>query len=253
MSELSLGEVINGLVEANTSRLNTSLPGIIVQVRRDDYGVFLDVQPAVNMLSGAGESVPRSVILNVPVIMPMSSTGGLQFELNVGDPVLLVFSQRGLEAWKGGDGKPGIPTSMRMFDPRDCIAMPCMFPKPLSPANPAKHKNPHSASDVVLVHNIGKANEVEIRLLKSGDVVINCPGIVTVNSPQTVVNSDTATVNAETTINGNTVINGTLTVSVSVASPIVAAGTSLTVQGKQMHNHIHGGVDTGPSNTGVPI
>lgn len=253
MSEISLGEVINGLVEANTSRLNTSLPGVIVKVRTDDYSVFLDVQPTVNMLTGAGESVPRSVILNVPTIMPLSSTGGLQFELNIGDPVLLVFSQRGLEAWKGSDGKPSVPTSMRMFDPRDCVAIPCVFPKQITPANPSKHKNSHSASDVVLVHNIGKSNEVEIRLKKSGDVVINCPGTVTVNSPQTIVNSDEATVNAETTINGNTVINGTLTVSVSVASPILAAGTSLTVQGKQMHEHRHGGVDTGPNNTGVPI
>lgn len=253
MSELSLGEVINGLIEAKTSRLNTSLPGVIVKVRTDGFGVFVDVQPTVNMLTEAGESFPRSVILNVPAIMPMSSTGGLQFELNVGDPILLVFSQRGLESWKAGDGKPSVPSSLRMFDPRDCVAIPCLFPKQSTPANPSKHTNSHSPSDVVLVHNIGKANEVEIRLKKSGDVVINCSGTVTVNSPQTVVNSEQATVNAETTINGNTTINGTLNVSVSVTSPLLVAGTSLTVQGKEMHNHVHSGVDSGPNNTGVPV
>lgn len=258
MSDLTLGEVINGLVEANTSRLNTSLPGVVVNVRTDGFGVLLDVQPSINLLAETGESLPRSVVMNVPTVMPLSSTGGLQFEINVGDPVYLVFSQRGLDSWKVGNGKPGAPIDMRMFDPRDCVAMPCMFPKSTNPANPNKHKYPHSASDVVLVHNIGKSNEVEIRLKKSGDVVINTSGKVTVNSTQTEVNANTAVVNATTTINGVTTINGntsivgTLNVSESVTTPNVVATTSLKVQGKEMNNHTHGGVDTGVGNTGVP-
>lgn len=265
MSDLTLGEVINGLVEANTSRLNTSLPGVIVAVRGDGSGVFLDVQPSIHLLAETGETAPRSVIMNVPTILPMSSTGGLQFEMNVGDPVLLVFSQRGLDSWKSGDGKPGAPLDMRMFDPRDCAAFPCMFPKNTTPANPNKHTYPHSGSDVVLVHNIGKSNEVEIRLKKSGDVVVNTTGKVTVNCSETEVNSDTAVVNAATTvngvteingvttINGATTINGTLVVSTSMTTPSVVATTSLTVQGKEMHNHVHSGVDSGPNNTGGPV
>lgn len=253
MADLSLGEVMNGLVEARTSRLNTALPGIIVKVRTDDFGSFVDVQPSIHLLTDEGEAIPRSVVLNVPVVFPVSSSGGLQFELNIGDGVLLVFSQRGLEAWKSGDGKPGSPTSQRMFDPRDCCAIPGLFPRKTTPTNPAKHRNSHSPSDVVLVHNLGKANEVEIRLKKSGDVVINCPGTVTVNSNQTIVNADAATVNAETTINGNTTINGTLDVSVSVNAPNISATTSLTVQGKEMHNHVHGGVDTGSGTSGPPV
>lgn len=262
MSDLTLSEVINGLVEARTSRLNTCLPGVIVGVRQEAYGVFLDVQPSINLVAETGETLPRSVVLNIPTILPMSSTGGLQFELNVGDPVVLLFSQRGLETWKSGDGKPSAPSDMRMFDPRDCMAMPCVFPKQTSPANPGKHTYPHSSSDVVLVHNIGKANEVEIRLQKSGDVVINTSGKVTVNSSETEVNSDTAVVNATTTINGNTTINGvttingntsvvgTLNVSTSITSPNLIATTSLKVQGKEMYDHRHSGVATGPNNTG---
>lgn len=264
MADLTLSEVIHGLIESQTSRLNTSLPGIITKVREDAYGVFLDVQPTVNLMTTLGTDVPRPTILNIPTILPMSSTGGLQFEMNVGDPVVLLFSQRGLEAWKVGDGRPGAPSDMRMFDPRDCMAMPCMFPKQTTPANPGKHTYPHDKSDVVLVHNIGKANEVEIRLKKSGDVVINTIGSVTVNSTHTEVNSNTAVVNATTTVNGTTTINGvttingntsvvgTLNVSTSISSPLLVATTSLKVQGKEMHNHVHGNVENGTSVTGGP-
>jgi Phage protein Gp138 N-terminal domain len=258
MPDLSLGEVINGLVEASNTRLNTALPGIIVGVKNAS-GTLLDVQPAVNMLAETGETLPRSVILNVPAVMPQSSTGGLQFELNVGDPILLVFSQRGLEVWKSGDGKPASPNTMRMFDSRDCFAIPCVFPQATTPTQTGKHTYPHSSSDVVLVHNIGKANEVEIRLKKSGDVVINTTGKVTVNSTETEVNSDTAVVNAVTTvnglttINGNTTINGTLNVSTSVTTPTVVATTSLTVQDQEMFEHAHDGVEPGTGTSGGPV
>ena len=252
MADLTLGEVINGLFEGRASRMNTSLPGVVIGVR-DGTGVFLDVQPAIDLLAETGETLPRAPILNVPAMMPMSSTGGLQFEINVGDPILLVFSQRGLDTWKAGVGKPNAPRDGRMFDPRDCFAIPCVFPSKATPANPNKHTNPHSAKDVVIVHNIGKANEVEIRLKKSGDVYIKTVGQVLVDSGTAVVNASTATVNAETTVNGNTTINGNLTVSGTTTAPTISATTSLKIAGTEMNNHRHTGVEAGPSISGGPI
>lgn len=245
MADLTLGEVINSLVESRESRLNTALPGVILGVR-DGSGVFVDVQPSINLIAETGETLPRSPILNVPLHMPLSSTGGLQFEVNPGDPVMLIFSQRGLDTWKEGNGKPAAPQDGRMFDPRDCMAIPCIFPASTTPANPKKHVNTHSSKDVVLVHNIGKSNEVEIRLKKNGDVYIKTVGEIKVDA-------STAVVNAETTINGNTTINGKLTVSQTISAPTISASTSLVIAGKEMNGHTHSGVEPGPGNSGGPV
>lgn len=245
MSDITLGEVINGLFESNASRMNTCMPATIVRVR-EASGAFIDVQPAIHLWSEDGETLQRAPILNVPVVFPISSTGGLQFELNPGDPILLIFSQRGLDVWKKGKGMPEAPIDGRMFDPRDCFAIPSPFPIASTPAMPSKHTNSHSKNDVVLVHNIGKPNEVEIRLKKNGDVYIKTTGEIKVDA-------STAVVNATTTINGNTTINGTLNVSQSITTPTVSATSSLKVQGVEMNNHTHGGVESGGGTSGGPI
>lgn len=63
------------------------------------------------------------------------------------------------------------------------------------------------------------------------------------------VDCDELVINASV---GVTINSPTVQASGSVTAPTVAATSSLTVQGKEMHLHAHGGVDTGSGTSGPP-
>lgn len=199
--DASLQEVLVSAFDYLTAGMNTIIPGIVLTVH-DRGQNRIDVQPALNIRSEDGTQISeRPPILNVPLHMPVSKTGGLTYPINVGDTVTLLFSMRGLEIWKRGNGYPSTPNDLRKFDIRDCVAISGLFPFSESPNQPAKHILPHNTSDVVLFHNVGKSTEVEVRLTESGDVRIRAAkGRVFIDSP--------LTVNQGAIVNGGLVIDG---------------------------------------------
>lgn len=189
--EPGLQEVLASSFDYMMTDVYTAMPGIVVSV--EDMGQSrITVQPAINMVSqDMLDITARPPIMDVPVLLPCSKDGGLTFPLQAGDAVTMVFSMRGLDAWKGGNGYPTTPTDRRRFDMRDCIAIPGSFPFGQSPNQSSKRTLAHDPNDVVLVHNIGTGSEVEIRLKAgSGDVVVNAPNAkVTVNCKDSEVNA----------------------------------------------------------------
>lgn len=191
----TLHEILTASSQYALSDVYTNIPGIILAVK--DMGqMMVDVQPTINIRSQEGdENTPRPPILNVPLKMPISNRGGLTYPVAPGQPVWLEFSMRGMEIWKRGNGSPEAPVDMRTFDPRDCCASP-IYPFQSSPNQSSKRSLPHSPQDVVLVHNLGTGNEVEIRLKPNGDCVVTSPANVIVNCKNAIVNADIdATVN----------------------------------------------------------
>jgi hypothetical protein len=174
--EPSLQEVLESNFDYMTSNMYTAITGIIVSV--EDAGENrVVVQPSINMVTrDMLEITERSPILNVPLVQHQSKEGGLSIPVKAGDPVFLIFSMRGLDAWKQGNGYPTTPTDRRKFDNRDCIAIPGVFPFGQSPNRPSAHTLAHSPDDVVLVHNLGKNNEAEFRIKAgTGKIEINAP------------------------------------------------------------------------------
>ena len=221
--EPSLQEVLTTSFDYLSAGMHTMIPGIVLTVRDNLSQMTVDVQPSLNMRSEDGtEVVERSPILNVPLVLPISKLGGLTFPVNIGDPVALIFSMRGLDVWKRGNGYPSTPSDLRKFDKKDCVAIPGLFPMNISPNNPSAHVLPHSTKDVVLVHNIGKPSEVEIRLTESGDVRIRAA------SGKVYVDSDS-----------------------SFSKDVNIDGT-LTLAGINMNTHVHGGIVPGGSDTNIP-
>ena len=104
MRDPSLEEVLESSFSYQMGGIHTAIPGIIVNIRDGLVNSYVDVQPTVNMVSEDDDPIPRSVVLNVPLIFPVSKTGGITFNVDVGDSVLLVYSMRGLDTWKRGDG-----------------------------------------------------------------------------------------------------------------------------------------------------
>lgn len=190
--EAGLQEALVSSFDYMTSGIYTSMPGVVVSV--DDIAESrITVQPSINVVSyDMLEITERPPVVDVPVLLPTGKMGGLTFPLQAGEPVMLVFSMRGLDNWKKSNGYPMTPSDRRKFDMRDCIAVPGAFPFGESRNSPSKRTLPHDPEDVVLVHNMGEGNEVEIRLKNGGgDVEINAPqSNVKVNCKNSEVNAE---------------------------------------------------------------
>ena len=100
--------MFNELIDASNTSLKeglfTALPAVIIKVHSGNE-LRYDIQPTISQKNKDGEDKPYTAIYHVPAALPKSVTGGLSFELSVGDGVLAIFSQRGLEAWKSIQGK----------------------------------------------------------------------------------------------------------------------------------------------------
>lgn len=240
--------------------LYTMMPATVISVVDDFKEQRINVQPSLNKLFSSGESAPRASIINVPVIMPATSTSAITMPLNEGDTVWLMFSMRAMEIFMESDGKPSTPNNYSKFDQKDAVAIVGLFPRKKAINNPNKRTHEHSTKDLVIAHNIGKPSEVEIRLKPDGSLIINSPTSVIVNCKDAEVNAESSasittpqlTVDANTTDwTGDINLNGNITQSGSqtVSGDVVASGKSLV-------SHTHIGSPTAPngavSPTGAP-
>jgi phage baseplate assembly protein gpV len=249
--EASLQESLIASFEQQMAGIYTAIPAIVVTVIDDLHQQTVDVQPTVNIRYKSGVVSERPPILNVPLIFPCSRTSAFTFPVNKGDIVYLVFSMRGLDSFKAGDGRPTSPLDYRKYDQRDAVAIPGLLPTAKSINNPANRTWSHDTSDTVVAHNLGTANEVEIRLKADGDVVINTSKKVQINCNEADVVASTSisltapilNIDANTTNwIGNINLNGGITQTGNYTS----TGT-FTFNGIVFDSHVHG-TSPGPSN-----
>ncbi len=250
-----LEEAIGCVVDYKMYTTFTSIPCTIINLR-DINTQRVDVQPCINTIGPDGSDKESATILSVPLMFPSTSTSALTLKVSVGDTVLCVFSQRCVDLFKSGDGKPARPLDLRKFDKRDAIAIPGLFPFSKAINNPNKRKWTHNTNDTVLVHNIGKANETEIRFKDDGSLIINSTNEFTLNCSKATVNAPsvvngTATVNGDATISGNASISGNLDVTGNIHSTGTVTGDTDVKSGlTSLKTHIHtaptGGGPTSP-------
>lgn len=221
--EISLQESVQSAIEDYKIDMNTCLPAVVVRVLDNLNYCQIDVQPSINIKGFDGSTTERPPILNVPVQFPSSSTSAITFPLNPGDPVLLIFSQRGLDAWKAGNGYATTPTDYRMMDYKDCFAIPCVWPKARSVNDPVKRRWPHNTRDLVVAHNVGSANEIELRLTEGGRIQFNSDIGMDINVPD-----------------------------IKITGTVTHTGI-LSSNGVILDVHTHTGVDTGPGVSGPPV
>ena len=253
---MSLQEFANAAFDYQTNNLYTAMPGIVVTVRDNFNQLSVDVQPSVNIKNKDGTTKERPTVLNVPVQMPSSSTAALTFPVNVGDPVLLVYSMRSVDNWKRGEGRPATPNDSRKFDKRDCIAIPGIWPFGQSINNPSVRVWTHSTGDLVISNNIG-GTENEVRLYQGGNITINTNQDVAVNC-----NNATITARADITLDcaNLDVTAGTATFAIGETNWVgnISHTGNYTLVGTATFNsivfdtHKHTGVTTGVGTSGNP-
>jgi len=170
--EDTLESRLNSFIDFKFSALNTCMLCTVENVR--DLGEQrIDVKPLVNKQFVDSDVLEYPAILSVPLVFPSSSTSAITFPVNKGDVVVVIFNQSSIDVFKAGSHTVHDPVDTRRFDRRDAIAIPCAFAFDKAINKQSNRTLPHSTTDVVIAHNIGKDNECEIRVKSSGKVEIN--------------------------------------------------------------------------------
>jgi len=79
---------------------------------------FVDVQPLVNMIDGAGNSTPHGVLHNVPYMRVQGGANAVILDPKVGDVGVAVFADRDVSSVKANKAQAN-PGSRRRFDMAD--------------------------------------------------------------------------------------------------------------------------------------
>lgn len=158
----NFNEAVSRIIEYNLDKLSTALPCIVVSVAEN----AVDVKSALLTRYRDDSVAEGATLLNVPLVTPGSSTALVNIPVKPGDIVLCIFSMRGLDAFKAGDGTPAAPTDFRMFDKRDAMAIPGIFPFEMHPN--LKRVLPFNPDALSLTQDIGLPTESIVELSDAG-------------------------------------------------------------------------------------
>lgn len=176
---------------------------------------LVDIQPLVNQVDGAGNSVPHSVIHNCPYIRIQGGVNAIIIDPQIGDTGLAVFADKDLSKVINGQisNSGGTP----------------------SQANPDSGRR-FSYSDGLYVGGCLNASPSQYIQFNGDGITITSPTAITINVPQL-------------TVNGDFTLNGTFN---QTGGTTATFSGDVTAQGTSLHTHTHGGVQTGGGNTGAP-
>ena len=149
------------------ANLHTSIPGIVQEYTAATKRA--KVQIALRLLMTDGETMPRPVILNVPVVHPSGGGWIIHLPLQADDAVLLVFSERGIQAFKETFGISD-PPRHAFFQERDAVAIPGFGALSITPV---------STTGLVAQNEEGT---IYLQMEPDGTVNVTTPGAVTVDA-----------------------------------------------------------------------
>lgn len=104
-------------------RMRTCVPATVVSY--DQNAQTITAQPSPNY-----GTEPHALVYDVPVLFPSGGGWSISWGLNPGDPVHLLVSDRPLEGFRDGDGKPYTITEKRKHNISDAEALPAAGPVP---------------------------------------------------------------------------------------------------------------------------
>ena len=100
--------LIKRLIRSALLRTHTCMPGVVVSFDRDTRTA--NVQPAPQRKLVGQDWSDMQNITNCPVSYPSGGGFGMTWDLEQGDPVMLIFAERNLVGWTGatsvGDLQP---------------------------------------------------------------------------------------------------------------------------------------------------
>lgn len=130
MTDPSLSDVLREATAAATGLLHTSLPGVVLDYNRTEQTakVRLVVRGRRKLVDGGFEVFERAPLVRVPIVWPGGGAGALTFDLEAGDPVVVVFAERDVSRWLVTGRAPSDPVDSRTHDLSDGYAIPQVRP-----------------------------------------------------------------------------------------------------------------------------
>ena len=117
----NMAQSIRFAIRQSLKDLYTCMPGIVESYDAETRRAV--VKGALKVVTTKKEEIEREAIHNVPVVFPSGGGFAMTFPLEPGDPVLLVYSQRGLANWEKTLGVAA-PDMFGFLSEKDAIAIP---------------------------------------------------------------------------------------------------------------------------------
>ena len=120
-------DLLRAATASATAKMRTAEPGVVVSYDAATQRATVQLGMAVRVRSPDGTEAHEAplTVSNVPVAWPRAGGFSLTFPLAAGDEVLLIFSSRSLDEWKGGPARTGVEASdPRRFAVQDAYAIP---------------------------------------------------------------------------------------------------------------------------------
>lgn len=221
---------LNKVIEEALKEVYTAIPAHIIKF--DSETQLAQIELGIERVDIDGTRWTPPPIIETPVLFT-GDQYSLEFEIHSGCEGLAVFSQRCIDAWVQTGGVASNPLR-RFFDIQDAFFIPGFRPKAsvLSDFknNGIRLRNPDS-NQYVWIKNNGDVEAAN----GSGKVSIDNNGAITLSNGGGSIVLDAS---GKVTINGLT---------------ITAEGKLTDSGGISLNSHVHSGVESGGSNTGVPV
>ena len=121
----NMAQSIRFAIRQSLKDMYTCMPGIVESYDAETRRAV--VKGALKVVTTKKEEIEREAIHNVPVMFPSGGGFTMAFPLERGDPVLLLYSQRGLANWKKTLGVAA-PDTIGFFSEKDAFAIPGFGP-----------------------------------------------------------------------------------------------------------------------------
>ena len=179
----------------------------------------LSATPLVAMTDAEGNLIPPASIPRLPWFRLQHGTAAVICDPAPGDVGLAIFAQQDCSNVRGGT-EPVVPGSFRSFDMSDGFYFGGFF---------------------------GQTPTTFVHLEQAGTISIETTTSVTIKAP---------TIKAEASskfevVSPQIILDGAITGGGNAKADATFTG-DVTAKGTSLHTHTHGGVESGPSNTGVP-
>lgn len=220
-------EALASAMEGKQAEIWTALPAVLesfdaskrtCEVQPTIQARFVDELQQVQWLT-------LPLLVDCPVMFPGGGGFVLTFPLVKGDEGIVVFSSRCIDAW-WQQGEVQVQADLRMHDLSDGFFIPTVRSVPHVEAG-------ISTTDVTL-RSVDPGGPM-VTLKPDGSAHVTSPVLVTLQAPLVNVQATTAIVEAP---------------EVSISGDVVNVMGVLTINGEPYLDHVHSGIDPGPSNTG---
>lgn len=221
----NLTQVLEEVISSKLVNVHTCLPAVIESFNPTNQlcSVKIQIKRKIKLQDGSIVSRDIPVLADLPLIFLNVKNFAITLPVQSGDECLVFFSERDIDNWHAS-GKVSDPRTARRFDFSDGFVLTGVTSTP-------KKLDSYSATDLEIRM---KNNQSKIILKESGDITLENETKITLKSPQIILDGETE-----------------VTKTLKVDEDITADG-DVTAGSISLQNHVHGGVQSGGSNTGPP-